>query len=218
MAATASSLPHALHADIIVVDEPGRALLRRTDAVHRREELASTRELADAIIAFLAARNDNPRRYVRKAKGEHILRKSTPPDARAPPANQALFLRRHTTDTAIRPPAEAGLLAPTYHRTFIRPCSGLVVNSQVLCTWRERLQDEVDVPGPSRPCTDAGSRTGQEALLVVAQPCQWSKGPDRTAAAAGAHLASTTASRGLLRGPAGARLADGGHDADCWQS
>ena len=30
----ASSLPHALHADIIVLDEPGRALLRRTDAVY----------------------------------------------------------------------------------------------------------------------------------------------------------------------------------------
>src|SRR3984893_15274812 len=36
---------------------------------------ASTRELADAIIAFLAARNENPRRYVWKAKSEDILRK-----------------------------------------------------------------------------------------------------------------------------------------------
>jgi hypothetical protein len=32
-------------------------------------------ENCDAIIAFLAARNDNPRRYVWKAKGEDILRK-----------------------------------------------------------------------------------------------------------------------------------------------
>src|SRR5437762_3235677 len=39
------------------------------------KSFASTRELADAIIAFLAARNDNPRRYVWKAKGEEILRK-----------------------------------------------------------------------------------------------------------------------------------------------
>src|SRR6201997_5468083 len=39
------------------------------------KSFASTRELADAIIAFLAARNDNPRRYVWKAKGEDILRK-----------------------------------------------------------------------------------------------------------------------------------------------
>src|SRR5882724_552130 len=39
------------------------------------KSFASTRELADAIIAFLAARNDNPRRYVWRAKGEEILRK-----------------------------------------------------------------------------------------------------------------------------------------------
>jgi transposase len=39
------------------------------------KSFASTRELADAIIAFLAARNDNPKRYVWKAKGEDILRK-----------------------------------------------------------------------------------------------------------------------------------------------
>src|SRR5438045_3329052 len=39
------------------------------------KSFASTRELADAIIVFLAARNDNPRRYVWKAKGEDILRK-----------------------------------------------------------------------------------------------------------------------------------------------
>ena len=39
------------------------------------KSFASTRELADAIIAFLAARNDDPRRYVWKAKGEDILRK-----------------------------------------------------------------------------------------------------------------------------------------------
>jgi transposase len=39
------------------------------------KSFASTRQLADAIIAFLAARNDNPRRYVWKAKGEDILRK-----------------------------------------------------------------------------------------------------------------------------------------------
>jgi hypothetical protein len=39
------------------------------------KSFASTRELADAIITFLAVRNDNPRRYVWKAKGEDILRK-----------------------------------------------------------------------------------------------------------------------------------------------
>jgi transposase len=39
------------------------------------KSFASTRELADAIIAFLAVRNENPRRYVWKAKGEDIPRK-----------------------------------------------------------------------------------------------------------------------------------------------
>jgi len=36
---------------------------------------ASVRELSDTIIAFLADRNQNPKRYVWKAKGEDILRK-----------------------------------------------------------------------------------------------------------------------------------------------
>jgi transposase len=39
------------------------------------KSFASTRELADAIITFLTVRNDIPRRYVWKAKGEDILRK-----------------------------------------------------------------------------------------------------------------------------------------------
>ena len=39
------------------------------------KRFSSTRELADAIITFLAERNDNPRRYVWKAKGQDILRK-----------------------------------------------------------------------------------------------------------------------------------------------
>ncbi len=36
---------------------------------------ASVKELADTIITFLAERNDNPKRYVWRAKGEEILRK-----------------------------------------------------------------------------------------------------------------------------------------------
>jgi len=39
------------------------------------KSFASTRELAEAITGFLAARNQNPRRYLWKAKGEDILRK-----------------------------------------------------------------------------------------------------------------------------------------------
>jgi hypothetical protein len=60
---------------IAYLDEPGRALLSRSERVHHRKELASTRELAAAITGFLAARNQNPRRYVWKVKGEDILRK-----------------------------------------------------------------------------------------------------------------------------------------------
>ena len=68
-------LPHALHPDLVILDEFGRALLPRPDRVHYREKLRLDPRLADAIIAFLAARNENPRRYVWKPKGEDILRK-----------------------------------------------------------------------------------------------------------------------------------------------
>jgi hypothetical protein len=54
------------------------------------KSFASTRELAEAIIAFLAARNDNPRRYVWKAKGEH------PAQARS--ARQALAALQPTSN------------------------------------------------------------------------------------------------------------------------
>lgn len=37
---------------------------------------ASVKELADTIITYLAERNQNPKRYVWKAKGEEILRKT----------------------------------------------------------------------------------------------------------------------------------------------
>ena len=95
MATTSSSLPHALHADIIVVDEPGRALLRRTDAFIGEKSFASTRELADAIITFLTGRNDNPRRYVWKAKGEDILR-NIDAARRALAASRNPIQRHHT--------------------------------------------------------------------------------------------------------------------------
>jgi hypothetical protein len=56
---------------------------------------ASTRELADAIISFLAARNEKPQRYVWKAKGEDILRKSTPQGAHSA-HNVIIFQRQYT--------------------------------------------------------------------------------------------------------------------------
>jgi hypothetical protein len=57
------------------MDEPGGAVLGDLTAFISEKSFASTRELADAIITFLAARNDHPQRYVWKAKGEDILRK-----------------------------------------------------------------------------------------------------------------------------------------------
>ena len=48
--------------------------------------------MADAIIAFLAARNYNPRRYIWNAKGEDILRKI---DA----ARQALAARQSQSNS-----------------------------------------------------------------------------------------------------------------------
>jgi transposase len=65
------------------------------------KSFASTRELADAIIAFLVARNDNPRRYVWKAKGEDILRKiNAARQALAASSHKVtLSQRRHTRTT-----------------------------------------------------------------------------------------------------------------------
>src|SRR5437899_444557 len=75
MAGAPCPLPHALHANLLVMDELGGAVLGDLTEFISEKSFASTRELADAIIAFLAARNDNPRRYVWKAKSKDILRK-----------------------------------------------------------------------------------------------------------------------------------------------
>jgi hypothetical protein len=58
------------------------------------KSFASTRELADAIIAFLAARNDNPRRYVWKAKGETSCARSMRPDRRSLRSRQQVMCFR----------------------------------------------------------------------------------------------------------------------------
>src|SRR3984893_4946972 len=65
------------------------------------KSFASTRDLADAIIAFLAARNENPRRYVWKAKGEEILRKiNAAREALAAAALKSLYFRHSTPEAA----------------------------------------------------------------------------------------------------------------------
>jgi transposase len=56
---------------------------------HLREgSFASVRELSDTIMAFLAGRKQNPKRYIWKAKGEDILRKIG--RARTTPAQQTV--------------------------------------------------------------------------------------------------------------------------------
>ncbi len=75
------------------------------------KSFASTRELADAIITFLAARNDNPQRYLWKAKGEDILRKiDAPPDARSPLAlpHATLFTIHQTSGSLLTLVSHAG--------------------------------------------------------------------------------------------------------------
>ena len=82
------------------------------------KSFASTRELADAIITFLAARNENPRRYVWKAKGEDILRKI---DAARQRARRAPATSNAISETA---PGDqvADLVANLVFCSPARPC------------------------------------------------------------------------------------------------
>lgn len=76
LAEAASTHRTALHAHSKLMDESGRALVCIFDTGLRTgRKLASVRELIDAIAEFLAARNEQPKRYVWRAKGEDILRK-----------------------------------------------------------------------------------------------------------------------------------------------
>ena len=106
MARSPRPLSHALHTDLVILDEFGRALLPRTFTEFITEKsFASTRELADAITAFLAARNENPQRYVWKAKSEDILRKidaARQALAALQPVSNAILERRHTRDSECR--------------------------------------------------------------------------------------------------------------------
>jgi len=58
------------------VDEPRGTFLRGSTGDCAREgSFTSVRELVEAIDEFLAVRNEEPKRYVWRAKGEDILRK-----------------------------------------------------------------------------------------------------------------------------------------------
>ena len=68
----ASSLPHALHANLIVVDEPGRAFLRRSHRFDpilgiREHDCNSTRSAAfDVTLRGSAGRCGSGRRAIRR--------------------------------------------------------------------------------------------------------------------------------------------------------
>ena len=120
MARSPRPLSHALYADLVILDEFGRALFRDLTEFITEKSFASTRELADAIIAFLAARNDNPRRYVWKAKGEDILRKidaARQALAALKPASNAVSETAHYEAYPGSPRAGAG---PTNQSSFAR--------------------------------------------------------------------------------------------------
>jgi hypothetical protein len=75
---------YAIHANF----PPWMSLLERffgdLTAFITEQRSASTRERASAIITFLAARNENPQRFVRTAKHEDTLYKSGTQAARSP--------------------------------------------------------------------------------------------------------------------------------------
>jgi transposase len=85
------------------------------------KSFASTRELADAIIAFLAARNENPRRYLWNAKGEDILRKINGARvalAAAPPKSNAISETAHQA-AGILPPRRSSASTPKGGRSRV---------------------------------------------------------------------------------------------------
>ena len=76
MARQASALQNALHADLFVLAQSGRALLCRPDGrCDPRRSFASVNERVRDIETYLAERNANPKPYKWKAKGAEILSK-----------------------------------------------------------------------------------------------------------------------------------------------
>lgn len=76
-----SALQIPLHANLVVLDEPCRALLRDLTAdVIRTGSFGSVKGLVDYINAYLAERNANPRPYKWKAKARPSSKKSIAPE------------------------------------------------------------------------------------------------------------------------------------------
>src|SRR5207302_879148 len=100
MAGAPCPLPHALHANLLVMDELGGAVLRRSDGLHQREELCLDARTGRCDHHLLGG----PQRQS-SARGRPRAKiscaKSTPPDARSPLAlpNTTLFPIHHTSDS-----------------------------------------------------------------------------------------------------------------------
>jgi transposase len=110
------------------------------------KSFASTRELADAIIAFLAARNENPQRYVWKAKGEDILRKIN--TARQALAESNPISVRHT-----REPGREYARDPDLYRHCLHPFlsrSGALSRAAGRCRYRAGARGSALDRGGSR--------------------------------------------------------------------
>lgn len=76
MAGEASKVPPAFHAHVLVLAEPGRALVQGTDGQGpRRGAFHSVPDLISAIEDYLAAHNDEPKPLVWPATAESILEK-----------------------------------------------------------------------------------------------------------------------------------------------
>jgi hypothetical protein len=75
VAAGSSPLPCALHADLQLLAEPGRAVVRRADQTKwlRRGSHRSVQELEWSIRQWVATWNQNPRPFVWHKTADEIL-------------------------------------------------------------------------------------------------------------------------------------------------
>jgi hypothetical protein len=72
MAQPAQAIPPACHRDLIIVAQPGRTLISRSDNNPRRGIFASVPDLIAGIEEYLNAHNADPAPYVWTATAESI--------------------------------------------------------------------------------------------------------------------------------------------------
>jgi len=74
LVAPTPAFPSALHTDVLVLDQPGRALVRATHGKQiRRGSHRSTRALEDAIRFYLADHNVDPKPFVWVKAADEII-------------------------------------------------------------------------------------------------------------------------------------------------